>query len=216
MRRSWVHSGSGVRGPVRKRPARGARPREQGWRRESAEQGELSEGDSGAAGSPGAQFPYEGEAGRTRLEAVHVPIPGGLVQSVQVYRAVNVAEDPELREPALTGALHRFEGGEELAVPFVYHDPSAAKLALVVPEVLRHQALRERARLLEQLAADAAHPVPPYVREATVVIGDRELRAYLEAIPPSPEDETRPGLGPGARERSSTSGRPSSPSARRI
>lgn len=126
-----------------------------------------------------AEPPYEGVVGRTRLETVHVTIPGGYVRSVQVYTAVNVASDPELREPATSGALHRFEGGEELAIPFVFHDPSARKFALVLPEALRHREFVERAELLRKLAEDTDHGVPPYVREARVVIGTGELVEYL-------------------------------------
>ena len=124
--------------------------------------------------------PYEGEPGRTRLRSIHVPLPNGFVRTVQVYDVVDVAADPQLREPALSGALHRFETGEELALPFVYHDPKTRKLALVVPEVLRHRELHLRARLLTELAEDTSAPVPSYVREAKVVVGTEKLRAYLE------------------------------------
>ena len=133
------------------------------------------------------QFPYEGVAGRTRLEAIHVPVVGGTVRAIQVYRSVNVASHPDLRAPTLAGALHRFESGEELAIPFVYHDPAALKLAVVVPESLRHEALRERSRLLDRIADDTAFAVPPYVAEATVVIGRSELADYL-ALPPGTND----------------------------
>ena len=126
--------------------------------------------------------PYEGELGRTRLETVHVTIPGGFVRSVQVYTGVNVATDPQLRDAATSGALHRFEGGEELAIPFVFHDPGARKLALVLPETLRHRELPERARLLERLSQDTQHAIPPYVREARVVIGVAELASYLDSV----------------------------------
>ena len=126
--------------------------------------------------------PYEGEAGRTRLEHVHVTIPGGFVRSVRVYKAVNVGTDPELRDAALSGALHRFEGGEELAIPFVFHDPDARRFALVVPDSLRHRELPERVRLLQSLAEDTAHAISPYVREAHVVIGVNELAQYLAEV----------------------------------
>ncbi|HJL18507.1 MAG TPA: hypothetical protein RMH99_22800 [Sandaracinaceae bacterium LLY-WYZ-13_1] len=119
--------------------------------------------------------------GRTHLKSVHVPLPNGFVRTVQVYDKVNVATDPHLREPALAGALHRFETGEELAVPFVYHDPNARKLALVVPEVLRHQELQLRADLIEELAGHTGAAIPSYVREAKVVVGVPELTAYLES-----------------------------------
>ncbi len=127
---------------------------------------------------------YTGPVGKTRREQVHVTIPGGHLRSIPIYVAVDVKSDPGLKEAALGGALHRFEGGEELAVPFVYHDPDARKLALVIPEALRHRELLERARFLERLATDTDHEIPPYVREAAVVIGAQELLAYVEREAP--------------------------------
>jgi len=109
-----------------------------------------------------------------------VPAPNGSARTVQVYDVVNAATHPHLREPALTGALHRFETGEVLAIPFVFHDPAARKLAMVVPEPLTHDELRLRAELLADIARDAEHPVPSYVREATTVIGASGLARYLE------------------------------------
>lgn len=160
-------------------------------------------------------FPYEGEAGRTQRSPVHVPIPGGLVRSIEVHRTINVATDPQLKDAALTGALHRFESGEELAIPFVYHDPAARKLVLVVPEALRHEALRERARLLERLAADTRHPIPRYAAEAKIVIGRHELAAFLEQKHVA---DGAPGTEPadaGARERDEESSQRSSELAAR-
>ena len=122
---------------------------------------------------------YDGAAGQTRIASVHVTIPGGYVRSVQVYTAVNVGTHPDLKDAALAGGLHRFEGGEELAIPFVFHDPAERRFALVLPESLRHRELVERAKLLHRLADDTASPIPPYVREAIVVIGPVELRDYL-------------------------------------
>ena len=122
---------------------------------------------------------YDGAAGQTRIASVHVTIPGGYVRSVQVYTAVNVGTHPDLRDAALAGALHRFEGGEELAIPFVFHDPAERRFALVLPESLRHRELVERAKLLHRLAEDTASAIPPYVRDATVVIGPAELAEYL-------------------------------------
>ncbi len=123
---------------------------------------------------------YDGAAGQTRLRSLHVSLPNGFVRTVQVYDAVNTATHPHLREPALSGALHRFETGEVLAVPFVFHDPHGRKLALVVPELMRHEELRLRAELLAQIARDTEHPVPSYVRDATSVVGTAALAAYLE------------------------------------
>lgn len=132
-----------------------------------------------SADGPNLDGPYQGKVGSSRLESVHVPLADGRVRSVAIYRAVNVGTDPHLREAALGGALHRFETGEELAISFVYHDPSARKFCVVVPEALRHEELKERARLLEQIAKDADAPVPHYVREATSVVGVLGLDTYL-------------------------------------
>lgn len=134
---------------------------------------------SGTSAPAAEEGPYAGEDGRTRLEPILVTFPDGQVRSIQVYRAVNVATHPKLREPTLAGGLHRFESGEELAVPFVFHDPVAKKLCVVVPEVLRHTVLEERAAFLTRVAKDTTHAVPAYVRDATVVVGTRELTAYL-------------------------------------
>ncbi|MEZ4335101.1 MAG: hypothetical protein R3B82_00545 [Sandaracinaceae bacterium] len=124
---------------------------------------------------------YEGSPGRTRLRSVHVTLASGFVRLVQVYDVVNVATDPHLKDPALSGALHRFETGESLAIPFVYHDPGARKLALVVPTELRHEELALRAKLLTTLDEDRESPVPAYVAEAKTVVGVQALAAYLEA-----------------------------------
>jgi hypothetical protein len=132
------------------------------------------------ATSPSADFAYDGAPGRTRREALHVTMPGGVIQSIAAHRVVNVGTDPDLREPALQGVLHRFESGEELAIVFVYHDPAARKFALVVPPPLRHRELTERARLLEALEADADHPIPGYVRHFAVVVGLSELAEYVD------------------------------------
>src|SRR5690349_6815825 len=124
--------------------------------------------------------PYDGIPGRTRLEPIHVLLPDGSTRSLEVYQAVNVGTDPHLREPTLAGALHRFETGEELAIAFVYHDPGLRRLALVIPEALRHEELRERARLLTRIAEDTRHAVPRYAREFGVVVGVAELALWLE------------------------------------
>jgi hypothetical protein len=123
---------------------------------------------------------YEGRAGQTRLRPIHVPQPNGHARSVQVYDVVNVATHPQLRSVALGGELHRFEGGTVLAIPFVYHDPAARKLALVVPEALRHDEMRLRSRLLAEMAEDSGSVVPAYAREASTVIGAAGLAQYLE------------------------------------
>lgn len=145
----------------------------------------MAIGEPRGAGSspPRAKEPepaYEGVPGQTHLRSLHLPLPNGFVRTVQVYDTVNVGTDPHLREATLSGVLHRFDTGEELAIPFVYHDPNARKFALVVPEVLRHEELSLRAKLLGELAAHTSAPVPNYVREATVVVGVSELQGYLK------------------------------------
>lgn len=135
--------------------------------------------DKRPAGNDASEAPYQGKVGASRLEHVHVPLPDGRIRSVSVYRAVNVGTDPQLGAAAAAGSLHRFDGGEELAIPYVYHDPAARKLCVVVPEALRHLELRERAKLLAAIAEDESVPVPPYAREATSVIGAAGLASYL-------------------------------------
>ena len=134
------------------------------------------------------EAPYQGRAGQTRVETVHVPLGDHTLRTVQVYRAVNVGTDPHLRDAALGGALHRLEGGVELAIPFVYHDPGLRKLALVLPESLRHEELRERAKLLEALASETGVPVPRYASEAAVVIGHAQLLEHLKRPAGAPVD----------------------------
>ena len=80
---------------------------------------------------------YQGRAGQTRTERVHLVELNGAVRSIEVYRVVNVGTDPELKPRVLAGQLHRIDG-RELAIPFVYHDPNARKFALVIPPALAH------------------------------------------------------------------------------
>lgn len=127
------------------------------------------------------EAPYRGKVGATRTEPVHLSLADGRTRSINVHVGINVGSDPHLREAALTGALHRFEGGEELAVPFVFHDPVQKRLCIVIPESLRHTALSERAKLLAEIASDREVAVPPYARDAGVVVGSAGLHAYLEA-----------------------------------
>ena len=123
---------------------------------------------------------YEGQAGRTRTERVHLVELNGSVRSVEVYRVVNVATHPELKPRLIAGQLHRLEDGRELALPFVYHDPGARKFALVIPPALAHLEMKEWARLMTEIAEDTAHPVPPYVRDGTTVLGLGALELFLE------------------------------------
>ncbi|MCB9634079.1 MAG: HEAT repeat domain-containing protein [Sandaracinus sp.] len=127
---------------------------------------------------PTEEFAYDGREGQTRRETVHVPDGAGL-RTLSVHRVVNVATDPRLRAAALDGSLHALDG-LTLALPFVFHDPVAHRFALVLPTPLAHTALSERAALLERLASDTAHRVPPYVAEARVVLGIEGLASYLD------------------------------------
>jgi hypothetical protein len=128
----------------------------------------------------GGEAAYQGRLGATRLEPVHLALDDGRIRTLAVHVGVNVGSDPHLRDAALNGALHRFEGGEELALTYVFHDPIAKKLCVVVPAVLRHQVLDEHAKLLDAIAKDRDASVPAYVREAEVVVGSHGLAAYLE------------------------------------
>ena len=134
--------------------------------------------------------PYAGTCGQTRFEFVHLLAADGSSESVSLCRVVNVQTHPELRERTLAGTLHRLEDGRELAVPYVYHDPEARKFALVLPAVLAHTELSERARLLTELARDTPYPIPLYVKATTVVIGQAAFAAYIgEALTEDAEAE---------------------------
>jgi len=126
-----------------------------------------------------AAAPYEGRAGQTRKERVHMVEADGSVRTVEVYRTVNVVTHPELKRRVLEGALHRLSDGRELALPFVYHDPSARKLALVIPTALAHLEMKEWSRLMAEVSEDTEHAVPTYVREGTTVLGLGALALFL-------------------------------------
>lgn len=126
-----------------------------------------------------ATAPYEGRAGQTRKERVHMVEADGSVRTVEVHRVVNVATHPELKRRVLEGALHRLADGRELAMPFVYHDPGARKLALVIPTALAHLEMKEWSRLMAEVSEDSDHSVPTYVREGTTVLGLGALALFL-------------------------------------
>lgn len=123
---------------------------------------------------------YSGPSGRTRTEQVRVFRPGRDPLEVEVFRAVNVFEHPELREPALSGALHRLDDGEVVAVPYVFHDPAARQFALVIPDGARSRELSERAKLLDRLMNEHETDVPDYVRHFAILHGSQGLRAYVD------------------------------------
>ncbi|HEX6245462.1 MAG TPA: hypothetical protein VFZ61_31280, partial [Polyangiales bacterium] len=133
---------------------------------------------------------YDGARGRTRTEPVQVWMPDGSIRALSVYVGIDADADPALATLARAGTLHHIADGVDLAIPFVYHVPSARLMLLVVPEGLRHKALALRAEQLAQLAADAGHAVPEYAREGELVIGHRGLMARLEARGPHPSLQT--------------------------
>ncbi len=124
---------------------------------------------------------YQGRPGQTRTERVHIVEPDGTVRSIEVHRVVNVQSHPELKPRVLAGQLHRLVDGRELALPFVYHDPSARKFALVIPPALAHLEMKEWARLMTEVAEDTNAPVPGYVRDGTTVLGLGALELFLES-----------------------------------
>lgn len=144
------------------------------------------------APSPSA---YRGSIGQTQTAEVHVASASGELVSAQVYTSVDAAADPELAERLLSDAgfnLVHGEGGETLrvAVPVVYHDPTAELLVLVLSDAHRHRELDERIRVLEQLRDDRA-AVPPYAKEVVVVYGGAGLRAHLDRHAAEARDRAR-------------------------
>jgi hypothetical protein len=129
------------------------------------------------AGNPPSS--YDGKPGRTHAELVHVMGGDGRVELAKIHRAVNVATDPELEELLLDGSLNHLPDGRELAVPVVYHHPTARRFILLVPNPLAHQAIGLRAQLMQCVADDAEHAVPAYVVDCTTVVGLPALRSLL-------------------------------------
>jgi hypothetical protein len=130
-----------------------------------------------------APAPYQGALGQTRTETVQVWVPDGSMRAHSVYVAIDAAHDPALAAIARGGTLHHLGDGVDLAIAFIYHDPTLPLFVLVVPEVLRHEALRLRAELMQRLAADRTHAVPEYVRDVELVLGAHGLCARIAAGP---------------------------------
>ncbi|MGB5349198.1 MAG: hypothetical protein WBN10_06325 [Polyangiales bacterium] len=101
---------------------------------------------------------------------------------VEVCRVVNVEHNPELREAALRGTLHRLDDGEVIDVPFIYHDPAALRFVLVIPHAARGRELSERAKLLDALIKEHEVDVPDYVRHFVIVYGRHGLLRYLDEL----------------------------------
>lgn len=131
---------------------------------------------------------YDGLAGRTRTQWVHLGDRDGSSRSVELFVSVNAATHPDVAARALAGELHRLPDGRDLALPFVYHDPAARKLVVVVPQALAHEELQAWAKVLAEVAADTAHPVPSYVRSAVCAVGLAALHRALAAPDIEPTD----------------------------
>lgn len=97
---------------------------------------------------------------------------------MRVVRSVNVHTDPRLGGAALEGTLHDTDAGP-LAIPFTFHDPEKRHFVLVVPSVLAHRLMHERAALLTRLA-DEERALPAYVAVADTAVGPEGLAEYLE------------------------------------
>ncbi len=124
--------------------------------------------------------PYTGPSGRTRMERVRVFRTDREPLEIEVFRVVNVAEYPELREPAIAGTLHRLDDGGVVDVPFIYHDPDAQRFVLVIPDGARRRELAERAKLLDSLMKEHEQDVPDYVRHFAIVYGPHGLASYAD------------------------------------
>ncbi len=126
--------------------------------------------------------PYTGPLGATRRESAFVPVPGAGHRRVDLVRALNAVTDPALARQALDGTLHRV-ADHDLAVPYVYHDPSQRRFFLVIPAARSHEELTLRAELLTRLAGETQEVLPGYVREARAVIGPAGLKRALDEAP---------------------------------
>ena len=71
---------------------------------------------------------YQGRAGQTRTERVHLVELDGSVRSVEVHRVVNVATIPSSSRACWPASCTAWIDGRELALPFVYHDPERAQV----------------------------------------------------------------------------------------
>lgn len=131
------------------------------------------------------------------MERVRVFRPDREPSEVEVFRVLNVDEHPELRAAALGGTLHRFDDGEVVDVPFIYHDPGAQQFVLVIPYAARGRELSERAHLLDSLMKEHEEDVPDYVRHFVIVYGRHGLNRYVEDLDTMEVEDTEfePVLG---------------------
>lgn len=117
---------------------------------------------------------------QTQRRSLQVCLEGEL-REVELFVALDLGEDPELRGPLLDGELNRLPGGTALAEVLRVHDPFARAFFLVVPEALQHRSVLARGQFLVELgeAIAAGASVPTYVQRAECVIGVEGLRARL-------------------------------------
>jgi hypothetical protein len=144
-----------------------------------------TERGDGAAAAP-APKSYLGQAGQTRVEALHYSCPCGAVFPARVHRVVNTTRDPELGARVRAGTLNQVVCEDcgrvaEVQVSLIYHDEDERRFILVLPESARTRELWERAELLRLLADDADASVPDYVRAPLAVYGLDGLLRALES-----------------------------------
>lgn len=99
---------------------------------------------------------------------------------VEIYTSVNAKTDSAVAARAVEGQLHELEGEGSLAQPYVFHDPDRKVFAIVVPEVMRHRVLLERARFLETLH-DSGDALLPYMLEGQAVVGSAGLLTLIQS-----------------------------------
>jgi len=128
---------------------------------------------------------YKGQPGQTRQEPIHYTCEKcGYLFGAKVYSTINVTTDPGVGELLEQGELNTLtcpacDAANAPNIPLIYHNAEARCFALLLPEVLRHRELSEKANLLLELAGDAAD-VPHYVKQAEVVFGTRGLLKLLD------------------------------------
>src|SRR5438309_10070798 len=122
---------------------------------------------------------YAGRTASTRKERVVYSCPCGERFAAEIWRAVDARDAGEAKK-LQDGTLNRVrcpscEAKADVQVPVVFHDGTAERLVLVLPDGLRHRELQERAALYAALADDGVAP-PAYVLEPEVVFGAAGLR----------------------------------------
>jgi hypothetical protein len=122
---------------------------------------------------------YRGQLGETARNSLQITGSDGRTFVAEVYECINITQDPDLREPLMSGGLFEVrdplgDDTHELAFPIRIHNEDIRLLALVIPESLRHREFDFRVELLEALARQD-HGLPAYIRDFEVVFG---LDAY--------------------------------------